>query len=136
MYRLKIYFLALVLLAPSLAARTRPQPVDRDYLLALAVAGRFLNAWQSQDQETAILLLSDRLHEAAQEDRLQSLFSAATGDRLAYELCRGRKLAPGRYQFPVTLFRVTSTSPKWQHPNPATLIVVHTEQDWLIDKLP
>jgi len=137
MYRFTMYLLVLACLAAPVRARPKSQPVDRDYLSALNVANRFLNAWQNQDQETAILLLTDRLREPSQEDRLQALFSAPTGSRSAYELCRGRKLAAGRYEFPIVLFRVSESSPKWQHPHTATLIIVRSGKDeWLLDKLP
>lgn len=137
MYRFTTYLLVLACLAAPVRARSKPQPVDRDYLSALNVANRFLNAWQTQDQETAILLLADRLREPSQEDRLQALFSAPAGSRSAYELCRGRKLAAGRYEFPIVLFRVSDSSPKWQHPHSATLIIVRSGKDeWLLDKLP
>ena len=136
MYRIAIY-LCLALLAVPLAASSKPAPVDRDYLSALAVADRFLMAYQTQDQETAILLLSDHLREPAQEDRLQMLFSAPPESHSAYEICRGRKLAPGRYEFPIILFRVAAASPKWQHPHASTLIVASDgKNDWVVEKLP
>jgi hypothetical protein len=136
MYRFTIVFIAAALFPALLCARSKSEPVDRDYLAALAVADRFLTAWQTGDQETAILLLDDRLRQPAQEEKLQALFSAA-GGQSAYELCRGRKLASGRYEFPIALFRIAESSPKWQHPRPATLVIVHSGAgDWLIDKLP
>ena len=137
--RITIYLLALILASSSypLSARTRPEPVDRDYLTALAVADKFLNAWQTQDQETAALLLDDHLREPVSEEKLQALFSPPPGTQSAYEIARGRKLALGRYEFPVTLFRVTSASPKWLYPKPTTLVIVRADKDdWLIDKLP
>lgn len=137
MYRFTMYFLAFVCLAAPLHGRSKPQPVDRDYLSALDIADKFLGAWQTQDQETAILLLTDRLRDPSQEDRLQALFSAPSGSHSAYELCRGRKLAAGRYEFPIVLFRTSESSPRWQHPHSATLIIVRSGKgEWLLDKLP
>jgi hypothetical protein len=128
---------AVLLSANLLFSRTRPDTIDRDYLAALAVANKFLNAWQTQDQETAVLLLDDHLREPVSEDKLQALFAAPSGAQSAYEIARGRKLAAGRYEFPVTLFRVSPASPKWQHPKPSTLVVVRaSKNDWLVDKLP
>jgi hypothetical protein len=137
--RITIYFLlsSILLSGNPLLSRTRPETVDRDYLVALAVANKFLTAWQTQDQETAALLLDDHLREPVSEDKLQSLFAPPSGGQSAYEINRGRKLAPGRYEFPITLFRITAASPKKQQPKPTTLVVVHADKnDWLIDKLP
>jgi hypothetical protein len=57
--------LLLLTIAAPLTARTRAAParsaVDQEYIAALATANRFLQAWQSQDQETGILLLSDKV---------------------------------------------------------------------------
>jgi len=121
--RITIYLLISISVysANPLFARTRPESVDRDYLTALAVANKFLNAWQTQDQETAALLLDDHLREPISEDKLQALFAVPTGAQSAFEITRGRKLATGRYEFPIILFRVSSSSTKRQQPRPTTL---------------
>jgi hypothetical protein len=126
----------------SLSARTKPAAVvDEDSLAALAIADSFLHAWQAHDEEAGILLLSDRLREHSSQDDVSIFFSTAHSEQ-AYEISRGRKLAPGRYQFPITLWQ-TSTAKSSGAPRPGmkphatSLIVTRAPKgDWLIDKLP
>jgi hypothetical protein len=143
MFRRRLLTTAFILaVSLSIAARTKPSPaVDRDYISALAAANNFLRAWQAHDEEAGILLLSDRLREQTSEDAISALFSSAHSEQ-AYEITRGRKLSPGRYQFPVTLWQMPATQPgtnpphHWTQPHPTSLIVTRTlKDDWLIDKL-
>lgn len=109
--------------------------IDQDYVAALAAANRFLQAWQNQDHETAILLLSDKLKQHTNEDRLEDFFTPAAHAQQAYEISSGKKLAPGRYIFAVTLFN--SAAGKSPPHRPSHLIVTRTgKNDWAIDKLP
>lgn len=123
----------------SAQAKARPStpPVDRDYVAALATADRFLHAWQTQDEESGLLLLTDRVRRRTDESALQDFFSASRA-RSSFEIARGKKLAPGRYQFPVSLFEGQSeTTRRWTRPQASTLIVVKAgKDDWAIDKLP
>jgi hypothetical protein len=133
----------ILVLALSIAARTKPSPAaDQDYISALAAANNFLHALQSHDEEAGILLLSDRLREHTSEDAISGLFSSVHPEQ-AYEISRGRKLSPGRYQFPVTLWEMPVAQPgtnaphHWTQPRTTSLIVTRTlKDDWLIDKLP
>lgn len=128
---------ALLFCAGPLSARSDPPAVDQDYVSALAAAGRFLHAWQAQDQENVILMLSDPLRQHTTEESLQQFLSAAAAPQ-AYEMDRGKKLAPGRYQFHVTLFSMPSGSrAKWIRPHLSHLVIVKSgKNDWVIDKLP
>ena len=81
---------------------------DRGYSSALAAANRFLQAWQNQDRETGLLMLTDAAKQASSQERTDSFFSS--GNDAAYEIARGRKLKAGRYAFPVTLFTADSDS--------------------------
>jgi len=119
-------------------ARSKPAspPIDPDYVAALAAANNFLHAWQAHDEESGMLLISDdlRLHSTA--DAVSLFFSAHP--QQTYEIARGRKLAPGRYQFPITLWQLSSPSTT-SHPKPhtTTLYLVRTpKNDWLVDNLP
>jgi hypothetical protein len=129
----------LLLFAAPLVAKSKPSvPVDQDYVSALATADHFLHAWQTQDQETGILMLTDRLKQKAAEDALQSFFSSAAHTRQSFEIGRGKKLGPGRYEFPVALFQKSSANPrKWTYPQTSALVVAKAgKNDWAIDKLP
>jgi hypothetical protein len=127
-------------LITDISARTRPARnragLDDAYISALAVANRFLQAWQSHDQETAVLLLTNAAKQHCSEDRLDSFFS--TDSRAAYEIGRGRKLQTGRYVFPLTIFVGSGASSRASaRPHYTELIVTKTgKNDWAVDKLP
>jgi hypothetical protein len=128
---------------PALGRSKGSPPLDPDYVLALATANDFLHAWQTQDQETGILLLTDRLKQRTPENALDSFFSPNGCKRQSFEIGHGKRLGAGRYQFPVSLFqRPAQTAPKkntlgWTHPQTSALVVVKTgKNDWAIDKLP
>ena len=119
--------LLVIFAVPSSAKSRTAPPVDPDYVYALATANHFLHAWQTQDQETAILLLSDRLKQRTSESSLDALLSSNISKPQSFEIGRGKRLAPGRYQFPIALF----------HPQTAALVVVKNgNNDWAIDRLP
>jgi len=141
MWRLTVGIVTLSLVfSIGTSARTRsPRSrafVDNDYVSALAAANRFLQAWQSHDQETAILLLTNAAKQHCSEKRLDSFF--ASDSRAAYEIGRGRKLQAGRYIFPVAIFAASgSTSQARTRPRHTELIVTKTgTSDWGVDKLP
>jgi hypothetical protein len=126
-------------LSTSVAARnkhssTLPAP-DPEYTSALAAANRFLQAWQNQDHETGLLMLTDIAKQNSSEDRLEIFFS--TGHDAAYEIARGRKLKTGRYAFPVTLFTSYSGTNQPGRPQRSQIIVIRAGNDeWAIDKMP
>lgn len=127
------------LLSLSLPVYTRSKAAvsyttDPDYLSALAAANQFLHAWQSQDRETGLLMLSDNVKHGIPEDRLQAFL--APGPQAAFEISRGKKLQTRRYAFPVVLFSVRQDG-KAIRPHLAELVVVRTgKDDWAVDKLP
>ena len=126
--------LVVIFAVPSSGKSKTTPPVDPDYVYALATANHFLHAWQTQDQETAILLLSDRLKQRTSESLLDALLSSNVSKPQSFEIGRGKKLAPGRYQFPIALFQAKT---KWTHPQTAALVVVKNgNNDWAIDRLP
>jgi hypothetical protein len=108
---------------------------DRGYTSALAAANRFLQAWQNQDHETGLLMLTDAAKQSSSADRLEAFFSS--GSDAAYEIARGKKLKVGRYAFPVTLFPSRSESIKAGSRQRSEIVVVHAgKEEWAIDKLP
>jgi hypothetical protein len=113
---------------------TLPVP-DPGYASALATANRFLQAWQNQDHETGILMLTDVAKENSSQDSMESFFSS--GSDAAYEIARGRKLKPGRYAFPIALFASGHEPDKPGRPRKSEIVVVRADKDeWAIDKLP
>ena len=124
-----------------LFARTRSvqtsSAVDQDYIAALAAANRFLHAWQSLDQETGLLMISDKLRQETTQDRLENFFTPASSTQEAYEISRGKKLNAERYSFPVALFATPAGSRRRLPPHFSEIIVRRSgRNDWIIDKLP
>jgi hypothetical protein len=119
-------------------SRASGAPVDQDYVLALATADHFLHAWQTQDEEAGLLMLTDRIRQRTSEDLVRSFFSSPTNPRTSYEIGHGKKLASGRYEFPVALYQPSPRNGhKWMLPLTSTLIVVRSgKSEWAIDNLP
>ena len=108
---------------------------DPGYASALAAANRFLQAWQNQDHETGLLMLTDIAKQNSSEDRLEIFFSS--GRDAAYEIARGKKLKAGRYAFPVALFVSVTSTANAARPQKSEIVVVRAGKDeWAIDKLP
>ncbi len=136
---LATFWLLAVLAIPSPGKSKPPAPpVDPDYIYALGTANHFLHAWQTQDQETAILLLSDRLKQSTADIALDGFLTCKGSKPQSFEIGRGKKLATGRYRFPIALFQnpANSTS-KRLHPQSSALVVLKTgKNEWAIDQLP
>jgi hypothetical protein len=109
---------------------------DSDYVSALSAANRFLQAWQTQDHESGLLLLTDSAKKVTSEDLLEKMLSPETPTPRGYQIAHGKRMSTGRYAFPVTLYEVT-TPHKPLHIRNSQIIAVHTgKDDWAIDKLP
>lgn len=110
---------------------TPPPPPSPDYVFALATANRFLHAWQADDLETGMVLLSDRVRHSHDPEKFEQFFAGST-DR-AFEIARGQGIR-GRYRFTVVLVTRTGTRVRRQF---SEIIVIDTgKNDWVIDKLP
>lgn len=111
--------------------------LDGEYVSALAAANRFLHAWEVQDHETGVLMLTDEAKQHLSEDALDAFFSTAPSVEESFEITRGKKVESGRYVFPVTLWRTPTGKNGKLHPSYSTIVVVRTGKDeWAIDKLP
>jgi hypothetical protein len=108
---------------------------DRSYITALSAANRFLQAWQNQDRETGLLMLTDDAKQQSSRDHLEAFFSS--GADAAYEIARGKKIKADRYAFPVTLFPFHSSAASPDRPLKSEIVVVRAGKDeWAIDRLP
>ncbi|SRR6266567_970232 len=104
---------------------------DPAYSSALAAANRFLQAWQTQDHETGIIMLTDSARQQTSPELLQIFFSP--GAQAAYEIAHGRRINPGEYIFPVVLFGVSDKS----RPHFSKIVVTRAgKDDWAIDRVP
>src|SRR5690348_6679709 len=77
--------LSVLILSTSLMARPvrrHARVSDPSYSTALATANRFLHAWQTQDHEAGIMMLSDSARERTSLDQLQAFFSPSEQPRL------------------------------------------------------
>ena len=136
-----VLFVLLVLLtaAQPLPAKSKAAPaLTSDYVAALGVANRFLDAWQTQDYEKGLLLLSATAKRQMPEEQLQVYFSPHPAPERACEIGRGKKLKDGRYSFPVNLMETASGQDhKPTHPRASHIIVIKAgKDDWVVDKLP
>jgi hypothetical protein len=132
-------FLLIGLVTPHSFGKAKVTPrVDSDYVHALGTANDFLRAWQTQDREAGFLLLTDRVKQHASEAALGAFFSRVARKSQSFEIQHGKKLAPGRYRFPVSLFQQPASSgTRWLRPQTSSLVVVRTGGgEWSIDKLP
>jgi hypothetical protein len=125
----------LSLLLSTLAAEGRSvAPLEASYIPALAVADHFLQAWQSGDVESGMVLLTSHAKESAAPEVVKGFFSSAGPS--AYEIGRGKALKRGRYEFPVVLVGGAGKNVH-AHRRFATIVVVNTgNNDWAVDKLP
>jgi len=104
---------------------------DPSYAAALAAANRFLHAWQTQDHETGIMMLTDAAREQVSRERLQDFFS--TGPDAAFEIQRGKHVN-GEYVFPVVLFGLSEGD---AHAHASSVVITKMgKDDWAVDKLP
>lgn len=114
--------------------RHSPKPVtlnDSGYVFALGTANRFLQAWQTGDLETGMVLLSDSVRRLHNAEKLEQFFS--NGSDRAYEIGRGKR-HPGRYRYPVVLVTKSGSD---LHRTYSEIILVNTgKNDWAVDKLP
>jgi hypothetical protein len=135
-----VLFFGLVSFALPFSGKTKPSPpvsADRDYVLALAAANRFLDAWEAQDSEKGVILLSETAKHQVSEESLQTFFAPGPVTR-AYEIREGKKLKDGRYSFSVNLFEIAAGHDhKWTQSRFSHLFVINAgKDDWVIDKLP
>ena len=118
-------------------AKTSTIEADRDYVSALTAANDFLHAWQVQDGETGILLLSDSVKHHSSPDLIEAFLQPAVGTTRSYEISHGKKMKDGSYSFPVTLFELASGKTGTVKPHYTQIVVVKAgKNDWAIDKLP
>lgn len=114
--------------------KTQAGAVGANYIAALATANRFLSAWQSNDQEAGLLLLTDRAKHKSSEAGIDTLFGGSS--LRAFEIVRGRPLGNRRYEFPVVLLQATGES-KQVHRKFTRIVVANTgKNDWAVDTLP
>ena len=138
---LLLFILSAMLVCSTISLSAKPKHsapgvLDREYIAALATANRFLTAWQTQDPQAGIILLTDAAKRQVSEDRLQAFFAPGSEVQEGYEINRGKRIAAGCYIFPVALFEI-GPDRKWVHPRFSQVVVVNTgRDDWAIDKLP
>ncbi len=129
---LSLLFCFVSVLSYGRVPKSSSRSQDPAYSSALATANHFLHAWQTQDHEAGIMMLTDSAREHTSPERLQDFFSP--GPQAAFEIDHGRRLGSGTYVFRVLLFGCSNTPSR---PHSATIIVTRAgKDDWAVDKLP
>jgi hypothetical protein len=117
---------------PRSSRKNSPAAIDPVYCSALAAANRFLHAWQIQDHETGIMMLSDSARRQTSSEVLEEFFSPSP--QAAYEIAHGRKMSETEYIFPAVLFGES------KHPTTAytgkIVLVRSGKEDWVVTRLP
>jgi hypothetical protein len=130
-----IFFIFILSICPPLYPHTHKSlhhSIDPLYSSALAAANRFLRAWQDQDQETGIMMLSDTARLNLSPEKLHDFFSP--GPDAAYEIARGKRVSSAAFEFPVVLFGASTASSR---PHACTVVVSRSgKNEWAVDKLP
>jgi hypothetical protein len=117
-----------------LPSSTSTTTISRDYVSALGAADRFLHAWQSEDREGGLLLLSDAAKAQSSETKLERFFSPEDSVPRSFQIAHGKKLRAGRYIFPVSLLEIAGKTTRVRS---SQLVVAQTSgSDWVVDKLP
>jgi hypothetical protein len=128
--------LAVVAASPAAWAKKHSSPAhppDSGYVAALAVANRFLAAWQSNDQAAAMPLITTRAKQQSTEEGIDKLFDGSPVR--AFEITRGRASRQDRYQFSVILLQADDSGRTRRRF--ADLTILNTgKNDWAVDKLP
>lgn len=109
--------------------QARPDPA---YGAALQAADRFLHAWQAQDREAGIMMLSDRARQRMSPEQVEEFFSPGTD--AAFEIEHGKRHRSGEYVFPVALFGAADSSRRARFGQ--IVIVEAGKDDWAVEKLP
>jgi hypothetical protein len=133
--RFRVIFILLLGLIPissfARVHRSVERAIDPAYGSALAAANKFLHAWQTQDHETGIMMLTDAARQHASPEQLQEFFSS--GAQAAFEIQRGRRRSAAEYVFPAVLFDGETS----RHPHVCRIVIVKAgKEDWAVDRLP
>jgi hypothetical protein len=121
----------------SAKAKPRQKPAtDGDYVSALAAADRFLQAWQMEDQEAGLLMLTDAAKQHASQAQIERFFSPELQRKRGFQITRGKKLREGRYLFPVVLITADSDTRSARLSSSRIIVVRTGHEEWAIDRLP
>jgi hypothetical protein len=134
-FRVPLIVLCLAAFVVSSFARvskSSARPLDPSYSSALAAANRFLHAWQTQDHEAGLMMLTDGARQRVSPERLQEFFSP--GPAAAFEIQHGKRINSGEYVFPVVLFGFSEQKIR---PHVCSSVITRAGKDeWVVQKLP
>ena len=107
--------------------------------MALSAANQFLYAWATRNQYDGLALLSPKLKDKYPEEYLRSYISGVENPHhQAFEIGRGKRLAPGRVSFSVALYEhYTGQKENIGQPKTLTIVLIQSgPENWLVDELP
>ena len=116
----------------SFAAKKPIPAADPDYILALSAADHFLQAWQTGDYESGLVMLTDAAKQNLSETQMDEFFAAEKQGTRGFELSHGKKLEAGKYEFPVALLEGKGKVPHLSH----IVVIKESKNEWVIDRLP
>ncbi len=108
--------------------------LDAGYVSALAAADRFLTAWQNNDLETGLLLLTDRARHQKSELAMHDFFRG-DGTR-SFEIALGYRVRTGRYAYPVAFVTATQDGRHVRRRTSEIVMAGTANGEWAVDKLP
>jgi len=106
---------------------------DANYISALNIANRFLEAWRNNDPSAAMPLLTNHAKQQSTEDGIDKLFYGLS--TRAFEVTHGKAVRAGRYSFPLLLLQ-TDDSGRTRRKFGEIVILNTGKNDWAVDKLP
>ena len=106
---------------------------DANYISALNIANRFLEAWRNNDPSAAMPLLTNHAKQQSTEDGIDKLFDGPT--TRGFEVPHGKAVRAGRYSFPLVLLQ-TDDSGHTRRKFGEIIILNTGKNDWAVDKLP
>lgn len=130
----KFISVVLVSLAPLCNARqhaVKTKADDAGYVVALATANRFLNAWQTGDLETGMLLLSNHARRTQSAESVENFFSR--NSNRAFEISHG-KCDRNACRFPVVMLNEEKSR---THRKFSEIVLVNDgTAEWVVDNVP
>jgi hypothetical protein len=126
--------LIVCILLAAIEATAADPTSSRAYLSALSAADHFLQAWQSNDAEAGMALLTNHAKQASTPDTMEAFFSNEPAS--AYEIGHGKLLKRGRYEFPVVWISRSAKNKRLQRQLSSIVVVNTGGDDWAIDQLP
>jgi len=125
--------------APKSTTRPAESAYTAEYVAALAAANTFCQAWKEGRYPEGKSLMTVRLVRQHPEPLIRTALTDSGNPRhAAFQIGRGKRLADGRYAFPVRLFfhYAGEYAERIEAPEPTLLLAVDPLGRWRVDEFP